>query len=78
MAALLTVNAGSTDKVQRYISNCNSMGINVMPPNINTSGVDFTPKDNSIFLVFRQSKIWVMVQLEKLLPLEMKMANLLH
>ena len=27
MAALLTVNAGSADKVQRYISNCNSMGI---------------------------------------------------
>ena len=48
MAALLTVNSGSTDKVQRYISNCNSMGINVMPPNINTSGVDFTPKNDSI------------------------------
>ena len=52
MAALLTVNAGSTDKVQRYISNCNSMGINVMPPNINTSCVDFTPKDNSILFGF--------------------------
>ncbi|HJO78036.1 MAG TPA: DNA polymerase III subunit alpha, partial [Prochlorococcaceae cyanobacterium Fu_MAG_134] len=31
MASLLTVNAGSSDKVQRYISNCNSMGIEVMP-----------------------------------------------
>ncbi len=48
MAALLTVNSGSSDKIQRYISNCNSMGINVLPPNINTSGYDFTPSDNSI------------------------------
>jgi len=27
-----TVNAGSTDKVQRYIANCQAMGIEVMPP----------------------------------------------
>ncbi len=48
MAALLTVNSGSSDKVQRYISNCNSMGIEVMPPDINSSGIDFTPKGNRI------------------------------
>ncbi len=48
MAALLTVNAGSTDKVQRYISNCNSIGIEVMPPNVNSSGIDFTPKGDRI------------------------------
>ena len=32
------------------------MGINVMPPNINTSGVDFTPKDNSILFGFSAVK----------------------
>ncbi|MFZ9167554.1 DNA polymerase III subunit alpha [Vulcanococcus sp.] len=48
MAALLTVNAGSTDKVQRYISNCNSMGIEVMPPDVNASGIDFTPVGDRI------------------------------
>ncbi len=48
MAALLTVNAGSTDKIQRYIANCNSMGIEVIPPNVNSSGIDFTPSDNKI------------------------------
>ncbi len=48
MAALLTVNSGSSEKIQRYISNCNSMGINVLPPNINTSGIDFTPSNDSI------------------------------
>ena len=48
MAALLTVNAGASDKVQRYISNCNAMGIEVMPPDVNASGTDFTPVDNRI------------------------------
>ncbi|MFM9110982.1 MAG: DNA polymerase III subunit alpha [Prochlorococcaceae cyanobacterium] len=43
MAALLTVNAGASDKVQRYIANCNAMGIEVMPPDVNASGLDFTP-----------------------------------
>ena len=43
MAALLTVNAGDTARVQRYISNCNAMGIEVMPPDVNASGTDFTP-----------------------------------
>ncbi|MEC7653016.1 MAG: DNA polymerase III subunit alpha, partial [Cyanobacteriota bacterium] len=41
MAALLTVNAGAADKVQRYISNCNAMGIEVMPPDVNASLTDF-------------------------------------
>ncbi len=48
MASLLTVNSGSSDKVQRYIANCNSMGIEVIPPNINSSGLDFTPSENKI------------------------------
>ncbi|WP_320674440.1 DNA polymerase III subunit alpha [Prochlorococcus sp. MIT 1341] len=48
MAALLTVNSGASDKVQRYISNCNSMGIEVVPPDVNSSGIDFTPKDTQI------------------------------
>jgi DNA polymerase III subunit alpha len=43
MAALLTVNAGDSAKVQRYIANCSAMGIEVMPPDVNASGIDFTP-----------------------------------
>jgi DNA polymerase III subunit alpha len=43
MAALLTVNAGASDKVQRYIANCLAMGIEVLPPDVNASGIDFTP-----------------------------------
>ena len=48
MAALLTVNAGVSDKVQRYIANCNSMGIKVAPPDVNLSGIDFTPHGDCI------------------------------
>lgn len=43
MAALLTANSGDTDKVQKYISTCVSMSISIEPPDINRSGVDFTP-----------------------------------
>jgi len=48
MAALLTVNAGASDKVQRYIANCGAMGIEVMPPDVNASGTDFTPVGDRI------------------------------
>ncbi|MEB3324601.1 MAG: DNA polymerase III subunit alpha, partial [Cyanobacteriota bacterium] len=48
MASLLTVNAGDSEKVQRYISNCNAMGIQVLPPDVNASDVDFTPVDKRI------------------------------
>ncbi|MBN1796508.1 MAG: DNA polymerase III subunit alpha [Sedimentisphaerales bacterium] len=43
MAALLTYEMGSTDKVVDYIGECNRMGIEVLAPDINESGVDFTP-----------------------------------
>lgn len=48
MAALLTVNAGDSAKVQRYIANCNAMGVEVMPPDVNASGIDFTPVGDRI------------------------------
>ncbi|HEY9887671.1 MAG TPA: DNA polymerase III subunit alpha, partial [Candidatus Obscuribacterales bacterium] len=48
MAALLTSNSGDQDKVQMHIANCLSMGIEVLPPNINESRVDFTPKGKKI------------------------------
>ncbi len=48
MASLLSVNSGSTDKMQRYISNCYSMGIEVISPSINFSGIDFTIKKEQI------------------------------
>jgi len=43
MAALLTYEMGNTDKVVDYIAECKKMQIEVLPPDINESGVDFTP-----------------------------------
>ncbi|NJM71817.1 MAG: trans-splicing intein-formed DNA polymerase III subunit alpha C-terminal partner DnaE-C [Scytonema sp. RU_4_4] len=48
MAALLTANSDDTDKVQKYISSCASMSIHIEPPDINRSGVDFTPSGENI------------------------------
>ncbi|MEC4819460.1 MAG: trans-splicing intein-formed DNA polymerase III subunit alpha C-terminal partner DnaE-C [Scytonema sp. PMC 1069.18] len=48
MAALLTANCDDTDKVQKYIATCMSMGIQIEPPDINRSGVDFTPSSEKI------------------------------
>jgi DNA polymerase-3 subunit alpha len=43
MAALLTYEMDNTDKVVDYINECGQMGIEVRPPDINESGVNFTP-----------------------------------
>jgi len=48
MAALLTDCSGNKDKVRNYIATCQKMGINVEPPDINRSDVDFTPSGDRI------------------------------
>jgi DNA polymerase III subunit alpha len=48
MAALISANSGNQEKVQQYIASCQSMGIAVLPPDINHSGLDFTPIGQSI------------------------------
>jgi DNA polymerase-3 subunit alpha len=42
MAALLTTEKGNTDKLVQYINECREMGIRVLPPDVNTSNLDFT------------------------------------
>ncbi|HRJ44868.1 MAG TPA: LAGLIDADG family homing endonuclease, partial [Caldilineaceae bacterium] len=41
MAALLLVERDKTDKVVNFINECRRMGIQVLPPDINYSGLDF-------------------------------------
>jgi DNA polymerase III subunit alpha len=43
MAALLTFEMGSTDKMVEYIEECRRMGLRVLPPDVNVSDTDFTP-----------------------------------
>lgn len=42
MAALLSSILGSSERVSGYIQECKSLGIPVLPPNVNESGIDFT------------------------------------
>ncbi len=48
MAALLTSILDSQDKVREYISECLSINIKLLPPDINESGTDFTVSGNAI------------------------------
>ncbi|GBF82189.1 OB-fold nucleic acid binding domain-containing protein [Aphanothece sacrum] len=48
MTALLTASSDNQDKVEKYRENCQKMGIDVQPPDINHSQKDFTPIGNKI------------------------------
>ena len=48
MAAILTSERGSQDKIVKYINECREMGIPILPPDVNTSDVLFTPSPNGI------------------------------
>ena len=49
MAALLTSEKGTTDKLVHYIAECQRrMGIPVLPPDVNVSGMDFTVEGRSV------------------------------
>jgi DNA polymerase-3 subunit alpha len=56
MAALLTSEAGNTEKVVKYINEARGMGITVLPPDVNTSDVDFTPVGQAIRFGLRAIK----------------------
>ncbi|MDQ2691140.1 MAG: OB-fold nucleic acid binding domain-containing protein, partial [Chloroflexota bacterium] len=45
MAALMSAFAGQTDRVALYAAEARSMGVNVLPPDINASGWDFEIED---------------------------------
>jgi DNA polymerase-3 subunit alpha len=48
MAAGMSVAMGDTDKLASYIEECRQLGIEVLPPDINTSDLDFTVTDKKI------------------------------
>jgi len=45
MTALLSVFKQDSDKVALYIADCRRMGLEIMPPDVNSSGYDFSPED---------------------------------
>ena len=48
MAALLTSEAGNSEKVVKYINEARGMGISILPPDVNESDLYFTPVGESI------------------------------
>jgi DNA polymerase-3 subunit alpha len=48
MSALLTSEAGNSDKIVKYINECREMGIRVLPPDVNQSDLNFTPAGDAI------------------------------
>jgi len=48
MTALLSSVSGEQDKVQGYIAECKAMNIDILPPDVNVSGHDFTADGQSI------------------------------
>jgi len=48
MAALLTSEAGNTDKTVKYINEARGMSISILPPDINESDLYFTPVGEAI------------------------------
>ena len=48
MAALLTSVKNHKDNKPLYLNECRRMGIDVLPPDVNESGSDFTPRDERI------------------------------
>ena len=45
MTALLSAWKNDSDKVATYVADCRAMGIEVLPPDVNTSGYDFAIED---------------------------------
>ena len=48
MAATLTSYTGKTDTIVKYVAACNAAGMKVLPPDVNSSGRDFTATADAI------------------------------
>jgi DNA polymerase III subunit alpha len=48
MSALLTSEIGNQDKLTRYLAECKDMGIGILPPDVNSSELAFTPAADAI------------------------------
>jgi DNA polymerase-3 subunit alpha len=48
MSALLSAEIGNQDKMTKYLNECRDMNIPILPPDVNSSYLTFTPAGNSI------------------------------
>ena len=50
MAAVLSADMDNTDKVVTLVNECRQMGLEILPPDINTSDYRFTPHDSNTIM----------------------------
>lgn len=48
MAAVLSSFLDKNDRLTKYVASCNNNGIRVLPPDVNTSNLEFTPTDDGV------------------------------
>lgn len=53
LTAMLSVERNNTDKVRRYFSEARNLNIQIMPPDINLSGLDFSIEDRQQYQAIR-------------------------
>ncbi len=46
MCGLLTSEVNNTDKIASFVTECRRMGIEILPPDVNRSGLDFLPDED--------------------------------
>jgi len=56
MAAILTSEKDNLDKISKYLSECSDMGIELLPPDSNTSELEFTVEEKKIRYGFSSIK----------------------
>lgn len=68
MAAVMSNEVSNTDKISTFVAECERMGISILPPDVNKSGLKFTPEEVSDEGVaaaqFARRKIETPVQVE--------------
>jgi DNA polymerase-3 subunit alpha len=48
MAAVMSNEVSNTDKISVFVGECERMGITILPPDVNKSGLKFTPEEVSV------------------------------
>ncbi|MEY2495740.1 MAG: polymerase subunit alpha [Verrucomicrobiota bacterium] len=56
MAGLLSNEINNTDKISTFVGECKRMGIPILPPDVNRSGLKFSPEVSSVAAVYDRRK----------------------
>ncbi|MBT3455896.1 DNA polymerase III subunit alpha [bacterium] len=72
MACLISLEATNADKMSFYLEEAKEMGLDILPPNINKSQIDFTVVNNKILFGLRGTKSVGLTALENIIAEQQK------